>query len=295
MAKSGDEGRGEYPATAAPAAGEEDEWEDVDNGAVREWPAAHDNDAAEDGTIALRETNENAPILEQLRGLYRSTKVRYIPRLAETLEILGRIQPNSTDDSGDDALTQNERSSMVNVAGELMQSLRALIDRCEALRLIQGSVKNSNIPNAKANAFFHGGDDEANESELAEEQEEEDIESRRGASQRAIDALLARSSKRRRRNAAETRQAEKSASENDVNRRARKMLASEIKAHNDDVLASMGQDVFEVERQRQNNASEALANDLIEDEIERHKELTARGKTPRERIENSLKNMRNRR
>ena len=282
MAKAGG---GERPAT-----GDDDEWEDVDDGAVREWPAVDDKNTTEDGTIALRETSENAPILEQLRGLYRSTKVRYIPRLAETLGILGRIQPDATDDSSGDALTQNERSTMVNIAGELKQSLHALVQRCEALRLIQESVKNSNIPNANAleHVLSAGQDDDDDKSE-------EDIESRRGASQRAINALLARSSKRRRRSAAERREAAKSASENDVNRRVRKMLASEIKAHNDDVLATMGQDVFEVERQRQNTASEALANDLIEEEIERHKQLTSRGKTPRDRIENSLKNMRNRR
>ena len=285
-----EDGYGKHPRATTAKTGGDDEWEDVDDGAVREWPVIREEDTSEDGTIALRETSENAPILEQLRGLYRSTKARYVPRLTETLEILGRLQPDGRDESIGVTITQDERSRMVNVAGELKQRLHALVQRCEALRLIQGANKDSNAPNANAKANATNA-----ECTSSREDEEDGAENRRGASQRAVDALLARASKRRKRSATAIERSTTVARVEDIKTGARKMLASEIKAHNDDVLAEMGRDFFEVERERQYKASEALANDLIEDEIDRHKALTARGKTARERIENSLRGMRSKR
>ena len=274
----------------------EDDWEDVVDGAVKDWRFAQGTDehttaSSSVTSIELRETSENAPIIEQLRGLYRSTKARYLPRLTETLQILGRIQPENKDDDGNVVITQTERSRVVNAVSEFKQTFSAFVERCEALRLI----KRRQTGDEPANANAKESSPTAADPPHAVEEDEDDIESRRGASSRAVEALLERAAKRRKRGSNDARRAKEEAAKRDVDRdgerRSQKMLASEIKAHNDEVLAEAGLDFFELERRRQNAASETLASDLMEEEIERHNELTARGATPRQRIERSLKEL----
>ena len=274
----------------------EDDWEDVVDGAVKDWRFAQGTDehttaSSSVTSIELRETSENAPIIEQLRGLYRSTKARYLPRLTETLQILGRIQPENKDEDGNVVITQTERSRVVNAVSEFKQTFSAFVERCEALRLI----KRRQTGDEPANANAKESSPTAADPPHAVEEDEDDIESRRGASSRAVEALLERAAKRRKRGSNDARRAKEEAAKRDVDRdgerRSQKMLASEIKAHNDEVLAEAGLDFFELERRRQNAASETLASDLMEEEIERHNELTARGATPRQRIERSLKEL----
>ena len=157
--------------------------------------------------------------------------------------------------------------------------------------------KGANLKRAKAAKFFAPEEEGSEGSE--DDMEDEDIESRQGASNRALDALLERATNRRHRGVKSSAQrareelAKRKATE-DVSRRAQKMLASQIKAHNDEVLAEASLDVFEVERRRQTDASEALVSDLMDEEITRYNELMAKGATPQRRIENRLKHLKRR-
>jgi len=263
----------------------EEDWEDVEDGAANECRFGRGSRDSVSNDIVLKETAENEPILEQLRGIYRSTKVRYVTRVSEILQVLGRIQPGNKDDDGRVVITMDERSDNVNTLGELKQSMISFIKRCEALRLIERRPEEDVEPTP--------------EDAETVQTEDEDIESHQGASNRALDALLERATNRRRRGVKRSvqRAREESAkrkAEEDVSRRAQKMLASQIKAHNDEVLAEASLDVFEVERRRQNDASEALVSDLMDEEITRYNELMAKGATPQRRIENRLKHLKRR-
>lgn len=282
--------------SSMPADGEtEDDWEDVKDGAVTEWRFAEEfNDesastsAASTTGIAIRETDENSPIIEQLRGLYRSTRARYLSQLGETLQILGRIQPDQLGDDGITVISQNERLRAVNIVGDLKQLLSAFLARCDALRLVRNVGGDSMTANADANVTTPSVPDPV-------EVVDEVAESRQGASTVAMTAFLERAQKRRKRSVSDVRREQTEKNEGNVARRAQKMLASQIRAHNDEVLAEAGLDFFELERRRQNIASESLANEMIDEEIERHDEHTARGKTAQQRIESRLRQLKRRR
>ena len=266
-------------------------WEDVADGAA-DWRFAQefgDDDESPETTsttgIALRETDENAPIIEQLRGLYRSTKARYLACLTEVLQILGRIQPEQITDDGVVVISQDERLSTVNVVGDLKQLLTSFVGRCETLRLI------------RSRGGDEGADPNANTPSKPEPSEPvDDGESRRDESNASVGVLLDRAAKRLKRGVAQSRRVReataKRESKRDIGRRAQQMLASQIRAHNDEVLAEAGLDFFEMERRKQNTASEAKANEIIEEEIERREALEVRGKTARQRIEKSLRQLR---
>ncbi len=265
----------------------EEDWEDVKDGAANECRFGRGSRDSVSNDIVLKETAENEPILEQLRGIYRSTKARYVTRVSEILQVLGRIQPGNKDDDGRIVITMDERSENVNTLGELKESMSSFVKRCEALRLIERR------PEEDVDVELTLEDAET------VQMEDEDIESRQGASNRALDALLERATNRRHRGVKSSAQrareelAKRKATE-DVSRRAQKMLASQIKAHNDEVLAEASLDVFEVERRRQTDASEALVSDLMDEEITRYNELMAKGATPQRRIENRLKHLKRR-
>ena len=282
--------------SSMPADGEtEDDWEDVKDGAVTEWRFAEEfNDesastsAASTTGIAIRETDENSPIIEQLRGLYRSTRARYLSQLGETLQILGRIQPDQLGDDGITVISQNERLRAVNIVGDLKQLLSAFLARCDALRLVRNVGGDSMTAHADANVTTPSVPDPV-------EVVDEVAESRQGASTVAMTAFLERAQKRRKRSVSDVRREQTEKNEGNVARRAQKMLASQIRAHNDEVLAEAGLDFFELERRRQNIASESRANEMIDEEIERHDEHTARGKTAQQRIESRLRQLKRRR
>ena len=265
----------------------EEDWEDVKDGAANECRFGRGSRDSVSNDIVLKETAENEPILEQLRGIYRSTKARYVTRVSEILQVLGRIQPGNKDDDGRIVITMHERSENVNTLGELKESMSSFVKRCEALRLIERR------PEEDVDVELTLEDAET------VQMEDKDIESRQGASNRALDALLERATNRRHRGVKSSAQrareelAKRKATE-DVSRRAQKMLASQIKAHNDEVLAEASLDVFEVERRRQTDASEALVSDLMDEEITRYNELMAKGATPQRRIENRLKHLKRR-
>lgn len=278
--------------SSMPADGEtEDDWEDVKDGAVTEWRFAEEfkdgsasTSAVSTTGIAIRETDENAPIIEQLRGLYRSTRARYLSQLGETLQILGRIQPDQLGDNGVVVITQNERLRTVNVVGDLKQLLSAFLARCDALRLVRNLGGDSFGADANANATTASVPKPV-------EAVDEVAESRGGASTVAMTAFLERAQKRRKRSVSDVRREQKEKSEGDIAHRAQKMLASQIRAHNDEVLAEAGVDFFELERRRQNVASETLANEMMDEEIERRNERAARGRTARQRIESRLRQL----
>ena len=278
---------GEEDEVVVVAGDEVEDWEDVKDGAANECRFGRGSHDSVSNDIVLKETAENEPILEQLRGIYRSTKARYVTRVSEILQVLGRIQPGNKDDDGRIVITMDERSEHVNTLGELKESMSSFVKRCEALRLIERR------PEEDVDVELTLEDAET------VQMEDKDIESRQGASNRALDALLERATNRRHRGVKSSAQrareelAKRKATE-DVSRRAQKMLASQIKAHNDEVLAEASLDVFEVERRRQTDASEALVSDLMDEEITRYNELMAKGATPQRRIENRLKHLKRR-
>ncbi len=244
---------------------DEEEWEDVARGAATESGEPEVRaDELKVADVTLQRTLDTIPVIEEMQGYYSALKHSYIPSLSEGLSVLSTIQPAVLEYS---VMTDQERIDFIGAFTKLKADTESVVGDIEGLAAellgedwnIRVQIPPTDSTCSKRTPTSEGAHDARKRSEWKKQV----MKFVRAAEQkrRHLASLDWEGSKKR-------------------------------KSYNDEVLAELGEDIFVRERRIQDQASEALAVKLMTEEITRHNETLARGATPQERIENSMRSTR---
>ena len=245
----------------------------------------HNNADDNDNGIYLCETEDNAAVLEDLRGFYVSARLQLLPKFSSHLAFLGRFTNHSL---------QDERARCINKLGEVKKKIVDIIERCDALNLIP-LEKRKKLKQVAGNE--NGGEEE-------EDNKDEEIPivqsglmpSLQGenALRRSsnINELLERAHQRRRR-VYRPPPKRQNASALAVERAAKTVVAQQVRDHNEEMLAIAGTraelGICE-ENAEQILEQERLATQLQEEEVREYKETKKRKKgSVKDRITQKLR------
>ena len=306
--------------------------------------SAHAPNVTDDGTIKIIRTEDNGVIVDELKALCAAASLRLIPGLAAALALLAKIQPTesmpvsnleseaaATTTQGLDA---EGKAAAVNALARAKRTLRAAVDRCVELgvdfprgpdvdddtAVNDGTAVNPpDVDDAEGAALTIALDDVP--ALPAGESTGDDDGVGVGGD---IDALLERARRRRawreglaRRNAQlggrggrETNGGggrgtnANAGGTNSVANRAKRMLASRMREHNEEVMREIGDAMTErrdeasglaetrrrLERERETREAAEVEEEAREAAMKRRKETT-----PRQRIEAKLKALKRKR
>ena len=269
---------------------EDIEWEDVEDDAQAKVDTqqndpmtstkTENNNNNDDNGIYLCETEDNATVLEDLRGFYVSAQLQLLPKLSSRLAFLGRFANPSL---------QDERARCINKLGEVKKEIVDIIERCDALNLIP-------LEKRKKLKEVVGG-------ENSEEEDEENpivqsglmpaLQSENAVRQISnINNILERAHQRRRQ-AYRPPPQRKNASALAVERAAKVVVAQQVRNHNEEMLAIAGTRVemgICEENAEQILAQERLATQLQEEEVREYKGTKKRKKgSVKDRITQKLR------
>ena len=306
--------------------------------------SAHAPNVTDDGTIKIVRTEDNGVIVDELKALCAAASLRLIPGLAAALALLAKIQPTesmpvsnleseaaATTTQGLDA---EGKAAAVNALARAKRTLRAAVDRCVELgvdfprgpdvdddtAVNDGTAVNPpDVDDAEGAALTIALDDVP--ALPAGESTGDDDGVGVGGD---IDALLERARRRRawreglaRRNAQlggrggrETNGGggrgtnANAGGTNSVANRAKRMLASRMREHNEELMREIGDAITErrdeasglaetrrrLERERETRETAEVEEVAREAAIKRRKETT-----PRQRIEAKLKALKRKR
>lgn len=252
-------------ANAESVGEDEEEWEDVARGAATE-PGEPEVRVYEPkvADVTLPRTLDTIPVIEEMQGYYCALKHSYIPSLSDALSVLGTIQPAVLEYS---VMTDQERIDFIGAFTKLKADTESVVGDIEGLAAellgedwnIRVQIPPTDSTSSKRTPTSEGAHDARKRSEWKKQ----------------VMKFVRAAEQKRRHGASLGREGSK-----------------KRKSHNEEVLAELGEDIFVRERRIQDQASEALAVKLMTEEITRHNDMLARGATPQERIENSMRSTR---
>jgi hypothetical protein len=306
-------------------------------------PSAHAPNVTDDGTIKIVRTEDNGVIVDELKALCAAASLRLIPGLAAALALLAKIQPTesmhavsnleseaaATTTQGLDA---EGKAAAVNALARAKRTLRAAVDRCVELGVdfppgpdvdddaaVNDGTAVNDVDDAEGAALTIALDDVPALPPGESTGDDDGV----GVRVSDIDALLERARRRRawreglaRRNAqlggrggrgtnGSGRETNANAGgTNSVANRAKRMLASRMREHNEEVMREIGDAMTErrdeasglaetrrrLERERETREAAEVEEAAREAAMKRRKETT-----PRQRIEAKLKALKRKR
>ena len=306
-------------------------------------PSAHAPNVTDDGTIKIIRTEDNGVIVDELKALCAAASLRLIPGLAAALALLAKIQPTESMHAASNleseaatattgGLDAEGKAAAVNALARAKRTLRAAVDRCVELGLdfprgpddddytaVNDGTAVNDVDDAEGAALTIALDDVP--ALPAGESTGDDDGVGVGGD---IDALLERARRRRawreglaRRNAQlggrggrETNGGRgrgtnaNAGGTNSVANRAKRMLASRMREHNEEVMREIGDAMTErrdeasglagtrrrLERERETREAAEVEEEAREAAMKRRKETT-----PKQRIEAKLKALKRKR
>ena len=306
-------------------------------------PSAHAPNVTDDGTIKIIRTEDNGVIVDELKALCAAASLRLIPCLAAALALLAKIQPTESMHAvsnleSEAAATTTQwldaegKAAAVNALARAKRTLRAAVDRCVELGLdfprgpdddddtaVNDGTAVNDVDDAEGAALTIALDDVP--ALPAGESTGDDDGVGVGGD---IDALLERARRLRawreglaRRNAQlggrgglETNGGRgrgtnaNAGGTNSVANRAKRMLASRMREHNEEVMREIGDAMTErrdeasglagtrrlLERERETREAAEVEEEAREAAMKRRKETT-----PKQRIEAKLKALKRKR
>ena len=306
-------------------------------------PSAHAPNVTDDGTIKIIRTEDNGVIVDELKALCAAASLRLIPGLAAALALLAKIQPTESMHAASNleseaatattgGLDAEGKAAAVNALARAKRTLRAAVDRCVELGLdfprgpdddddtaVNDGTAVNDVDDAEGAALTIALDDVP--ALPAGESTGDDDGVGVGGD---IDALLERARQRRawreglaRRNAQlggrggrETNGGRgrgtnaNAGGTNSVANRAKRMLASRMREHNEEVMREIGDAMTErrdeasglagtrrrLERERETREAAEVEEEAREAAMKRRKETT-----PKQRIEAKLKALKRKR
>ena len=307
-------------------------------------PSAHTPNVTDDGTIKIIRTEDNGVIVDELKALCAAASLRLIPGLAAALALLAKIQPTesmhavsnleseaaATTTQGLDA---EGKAAAVNALARAKRTLRAAVDGCVELgvdfppgpdadtAVNDGTAVNPpDVDDAEGAALTIALDDVPALPAGESTGDDDGV----GVGVSDIDALLERARRRRawreglaRRNAQLGGRGGRGTNggggrgtnanaggTNSVANRAKRMLASRMREHNEEVMREIGDAMTErrdeasglaetrrrLERERETREEAEVEEAAREAAMKRRKETT-----PRQRIEAKLKALKRKR
>ena len=306
-------------------------------------PSAHAPNVTDDGTIKIIRTEDNGVIVDELKALCAAASLRLIPGLAAALALLAKIQPTESMHAASNleseaatattgGLDAEGKAAAVNALARAKRTLRAAVDRCVELGLdfprgpdddddtaVNDGTAVNDVDDAEGAALTIALDDVP--ALPAGESTGDDDGVGVGGD---IDALLERARRRRvwreglaRRNAQlggrggrETNGGRgrgtnaNAGGTNSVANRAKRMLASRMREHNEEVMREIGDAMTErrdeasglagtrrrLERERETREAAEVEEEAREAAMKRRKETM-----PKQRIEAKLKALKRKR
>ena len=306
-------------------------------------PSAHAPNVTDDGTIKIIRTEDNGVIVDELKALCAAASLRLIPGLAAALALLAKIQPTESMHAASNleseaatattgGLDAEGKAAAVNALARAKRTLRAAVDRCVELGVdfprgpdddddtaVNDGTAVNDVDDAEGAALTIALDDVP--ALPAGESTGDDDGVGVGGD---IDALLERARRRRawreglaRRNAQlggrggrETNGGRgrgtnaNAGGTNSVANRAKRMLASRMREHNEEVMREIGDAMTErrdeasglagtrrrLERERETREAAEVEEEAREAAMKRRKETT-----PKQRIEAKLKALKRKR
>jgi hypothetical protein len=306
--------------------------------------SAHAPNVTDDGTIKIIRTEDNGVIVDELKALCAAASLRLIPGLAAALALLAKIQPTESMHAASNleseaaatttqGLDAEGKAAAVNALARAKRTLRAAVDRCVELGVdfppgpdvdddaaVNDGTAVNDVDDAEGAALTIALDDVPALPAGESTGDDDGV----GVGVSDIDALLERARRRRawreglaRRNAqlggrggrgtngGGGRGTNANAGGTDsVANRAKRMLASRMREHNEEVMREIGDAMTErrdeasglaetrrrLERERETREAAEVEGAAREAAMKRRKETT-----PRQRIEAKLKALKRKR
>ena len=246
----------------------------------------HNNADDNDNGIYLCETEDNAAVLEDLRGFYVSARLQLLPKFSSHLAFLGRFTNHSL---------QDERARCINKLGEVKKKIVDIIERCDALNLIPLEKRKQlkQVASGNENGKEEEEEEEGEENPIVQSGLMPNLQGENALRQSSnINELLERAHRRRRR-AYRPPPKRQNVSALAVERAAKTVVAQEVRDHNEEMLAIAGtraeMGICE-ENAEQILEQERLATRLQEEEVREYKETKKRKKgSVKDRITQKLR------
>ncbi|CAL6374455.1 unnamed protein product [Bathycoccus prasinos] len=246
----------------------------------------HNNADDNDNGIYLCETEDNAAVLEDLRGFYVSARLQLLPKFSSHLAFLGRFTNHSL---------QDERARCINKLGEVKKKIVDIIERCDALNLIPLEKRKQlkQVASGNENCKEEEEEEEGEENPIVQSGLMPNLQGENALRQSSnINELLERAHRRRRR-AYQPPPKRQNVSALAVERAAKTVVAQEVRDHNEEMLAIAGtraeMGICE-ENAEQILEQERLATRLQEEEVREYKETKKRKKgSVKDRITQKLR------
>jgi hypothetical protein len=255
----------------------------------------NNNNNNNSNTIYLCETEDNAAVLEDLRGFYVSARQQLLPKLSSHLKFLGRFA---------NPQLQNERARCINQLGEVKKKIIDIIERCDALNLIPLEKRqklNKIVMDGDYEDIYEGEEGEEEESPIVQAGLMPIISTGENALRQSsnINQLLERANQQRRRRPyyppAPTVSEAHNTREKTVKLSNSTIVAQQMRDHNEEVLALAGtraeMGICE-ENAEQIRASEKLAQEMQNQEVHEYKETLKKSRkkgSAKDRIQNKLR------